>query len=161
MWRKYFGENATIFGVDIDPACAAYDGVNGAVRIGSQEDSSFLEKVVEEMGGVDIILDDGSHIMSHIKASLKTLFPLLERRGLYFIEDLHTCYWREWGGAYCSNSNFFGMVNELVNDIHHWYHDSGMTYPDISAFLTGIHVHDSIVVLEKGLVVPPAHSRMK
>ena len=33
MWRKYFGLDAVIFGIDIDPACAALDGQSGQVRI--------------------------------------------------------------------------------------------------------------------------------
>ena len=61
LWRKYFGSKATIFGIDRDLACQALDGENGQVRIGSQDDPDFLKNVVSEMGGVDIILDDGSH----------------------------------------------------------------------------------------------------
>ena len=77
MWRKFFGEEATIFGIDIDPKCKQYDGLYGQVRIGSQDDKLFLESVIKEMGGVDIVLDDGSHIMPHIKDSLDIIFPLL------------------------------------------------------------------------------------
>ena len=35
MWRKYFGEDAIIFGIDIDPECEKYNGLGGQVRIGS------------------------------------------------------------------------------------------------------------------------------
>ena len=76
LWRKYFGSKATIFGIDRDLACQALDGESGQVRIGSQDDPDFLKNVVSEMGGVDIILDDGSHISKHIRASLEILFPL-------------------------------------------------------------------------------------
>jgi hypothetical protein len=64
LWRNYFGSNAVIFGVDINPACAKFDGASGSVRIGSQADTAFLKLVVEEMQGVDIIIDDGSHTIS-------------------------------------------------------------------------------------------------
>ena len=62
LWRKYFGPDATIYGVDIDPQCKVYDGVDAQVRIGSQDDANFMSDVVQEMGEVDIVLDDGSHI---------------------------------------------------------------------------------------------------
>ena len=75
LWRDYFGVKATIFGIDIDPACAVYDGQHASVRIGSQDDSGFLRSVIAEMGGVDLILDDGSHMGRHIRASLDVLFP--------------------------------------------------------------------------------------
>ena len=48
MWRKYFGEDAIIYGIDIDPECAQLDGIAGQVRIGSQADTAFLESVVAE-----------------------------------------------------------------------------------------------------------------
>jgi hypothetical protein len=160
MWRKYFGNEAIIYGIDINPECAAFNGHDGQVRIGSQADSGFLESVVAEMGGVDIVLDDGSHEMKHIHSSLKALFPLLSNGGTYFIEDLHTCYWRPWGGGYGSKDNFFHVVGELINDMHHWYHDSGFVRQEIGSALSGIHIHDSIVVLEKGSSCPPVHSQV-
>ena len=76
MWREYFGPEAVIYGVDNDPQCARYDGQHGEVRIGSQDDEKFLLSVVEEMGGVDIVLDDGSHQVKHLKKSFNVLFSI-------------------------------------------------------------------------------------
>ena len=92
MWRKYFGKDATIFGIDIQESCKDFNGIDGEVRIGSQNDENFLLDVINEMGGVDIILDDGSHKMKHIRNSLKVLFPQLTEGGIYMIEDLHKSY---------------------------------------------------------------------
>lgn len=99
LWRKFLGDKATLFGVDIDPSCARYDGERGSVRIGSQDDPEFLAQVVAEMGGVDIVLDDGSHVASHQRVSFETLFPLLSEGGLYLIEDMHTAYWPSYEGG--------------------------------------------------------------
>ena len=107
MWRKYFGEKATIFGLDINPDCAKYQGIHGEVRIGSQDDAAFLKNVIAEMGGVDVVLDDGSHQMKHIMATLKTVLPDVSEGGIYMIEDLHTAYWRDFGGGLKSAGNFF------------------------------------------------------
>ena len=52
------------------------------------------------MGGIDIVLDDGSHNMKDIIVSLESLFPMLNDGGVYMIEDLHTAYWRKFGGGY-------------------------------------------------------------
>jgi hypothetical protein len=159
MWRQYFGPDAVIFGVDINPECAQLNGLAGQVRIGSQDDPAFLASVVEEMGGVDIILDDGSHQMAHIPVTLKALFPLLNQGGLYMIEDLHTAYWETFGGAYRSPQNFFStVVQDLIDDMHHWYHKDGQKRPEISDFCPAVHVHDSIVVLEKQRVQKPSRS---
>jgi len=50
MWRKYFGDDAIIFGIDINPKCEKLNGLAGQVRIGSQTDHCFLESLVKEMG---------------------------------------------------------------------------------------------------------------
>jgi hypothetical protein len=36
LWRRYFGADATIFGVDVDPRCATVGRSDLQVRIGSQ-----------------------------------------------------------------------------------------------------------------------------
>jgi FkbM family methyltransferase len=158
MWREYLGEKATIYGIDINPACAEYDGIYGQVRIGSQADPTFLNSVIKEMGGVDVILDDGSHKMKHISASLDILFPQLTPGGVYMIEDLHTAYWPKWGGGLDEKENFFNSVRKMIDDMHHWYHRGGANHPSVRDLISGIHVHDSIVVLDRANVFPPVHS---
>lgn len=160
MWRKYFGDDAIIFGIDINPECKKFNGLAGQVRIGSQTDDVFLKSVVREMGGVDIVLDDGSHLMEHIPATLKYLFPHLNANGIYVIEDLHTAYWKSYGGGYRAKRNFFRFLMDLVDDMHHWYHTSKLKQAVISNECCGIHIHDSIVVLEKNKVFKPVHSRI-
>lgn len=160
MWRKYFGTDAVIYGIDINPACSRFDGVAGQVRIGSQDDPAFLHRVIDEMGGVDIVLDDGSHEMRHIPVTLETLFGRLSDGGIYMIEDLHTAYWRRYGGGYHAKRNFFRYLGEVIADLHRWYHRQGVVHPSVSAQCTGLHVHDSMVILEKGPVYPPVWSKI-
>lgn len=158
MWRNYFGPEAVIFGIDINPACSAYDGIAGQVRIGSQDDPEFLGSVVDEMGGVDIVLDDGSHMMQHIRTSFETLFPRVTPGGLYMIEDLHTAYWRNYGGGYTREANFFNFVREMADDLHAPYHDRGLRHDSVSRHCAGMHVHDSIVVFDRAERLMPTHS---
>lgn len=99
LWRKYFGPKAVIFGIDIVEQCRTVADADVRVRIGSQRDPLFLRAVVEEMGGVDIIVDDGSHQASDQRITFKTLFPLLSDGGVYIVEDLHTAYWFSYGGG--------------------------------------------------------------
>lgn len=158
MWRKYFGADANIFGIDIDPDCAQFDGQAASVRIGSQDDPAFLTSVVEEMGGLDLVLDDGSHHMKHIRASLKALFPQLQVGGLYVIEDLHTCYFPDYGGG--PTGNFFDDIRQMVDEMHHWYRPDPGSRRDLGRSVSAMHVHDSMVILEKGRSERPAHSRV-
>jgi hypothetical protein len=155
IWRKYFGENATIFGIDIDTDCTQYDGLSGSVRIGSQADADFLTAVVDEMGGVDIVIDDGSHNSRHIRKTLELLFPKLSNGGVYMIEDLHCAYLPRFGGGYRWPWSFTVTIKRLVDDMHHWYHSHGRKHGAISNALYGMHVYDSIVVLDKRLTSQP------
>ncbi|MEM6375009.1 MAG: class I SAM-dependent methyltransferase [Pseudomonadota bacterium] len=160
MWRRYFGEAAILYGVDIDPACAACNGIHAQVRIGSQSDADFLRRVVDEMGGVDVVLDDGSHISSDIRASLATLFPLLQDGGLYMIEDLHATYWDSHDGGYQKPGSFIEDLRQMVDDMHHWYHDQGQRIAATAGTLSALHLYDSIAVLEKSVVPEPRHSEV-
>jgi cephalosporin hydroxylase len=162
MWRRFLGKDAILCGIDINPDCAQYDGQSGMVRIGSQDDPEFLASVVKEMGGIDVVLDDGSHRMPHIDASLKVLFPLLTMGGTYMIEDLHTSYYPRFGGGFKEPKNFFNTVRKMIDDMHLWYHNKGTAQlPAMAREFSGIHVHDSIVVIDKAENLRPTHSRVQ
>ena len=159
-WRRFLGKDAVIFGVDINPECAEFNGMAGQVRIGSQTDAAFLHSVVEEMGGVDVVLDDGSHRMAHISASLYTLFPLMELYGVYLIEDLHAAYWSGMGGGFRAKENFYNTVRKMIDDMHYAYHRKDLQVPQLEGAVTGVHVHDSLVAIDKGPLLRPTHSRV-
>ena len=152
LWRKYLGPDARIFGIDIDPACAGKVDDPNQVRIGSQDDPAFLESVVKEMGGVDLVLDDGSHRGHHIMTSFRTLFPLLSDGGLYVIEDMHDDF-AEFPGTRRNQSLAF--LKSLIDDMHSHY--SGLA-PLESSDVGGIHLFDSIVFIEKQTSKPIANT---
>lgn len=158
MWRRFFGDRAVVFGIDIDENCLKYNGLDGQVRIGSQDDPAFLRRVVAEMGGIDVVIDDGSHVSRHIRASFDVLFPLLSEGGLYIAEDLHTAYWPLYEGGYRRKSSFISVVKTMIDDMHHWYHGFGQQVTAATGHVAALHIHDSIVVVEKRLVAAPRHT---
>lgn len=150
LWRKYLGPEAIIFGIDINSAVLALDDPDLQVRIGSQDDPPFLRQVVAEMGGVDIVLDDGSHIAKHQRTSFETLFPLLSDGGIYAVEDLHTSYWYDFGGAYGRGGSFIEVAKRLIDDMHGWYHGRRPALSvDALHQVPKMTVYDSIVFIEK------------
>jgi len=118
LWREFFGDSAVIFGVDISEECAHLPNLAGQVRIGSQNDARFLRDVVQEMGGVDIVIDDGSHRCRDVITSFTTLFPLLNEGGLYFIEDLHTSYWPQWQGGLRRRVSSIEFLKDLIDVVN-------------------------------------------
>lgn len=152
LWREYLGAEATIFGIDIDARCAAFSGEGGQVRIGSQDDKRFLRKVVKEMGGVDIVIDDGSHIASHQRASFKHLFGEVTEGGLYVVEDLHTSYWDGWEGGLRRDGTFIESVKVMIDHMHEWYVggvSSEFGSLKLKHTLGSVHMFDSMAVFEK------------
>ncbi len=156
LWRKYLGAGVKLYGIDIDPTCAALADPPTQVRIGSQDDASFLRGVVSEMGGVDIVLDDGSHVGEHQLASFDALFPLLSDGGLYIIEDMHTAYWPVYKGGLGKRGTAVEFVKTMIDDMHGWYH-SNRTRTPAKDQIGAIHVYDSITVIEKRRRQRPFH----
>jgi len=151
IWRKYFGPDATIFGVDIDKRCAGVGNPPSInIRIGSQADPTFLRSVVEEMGGIDVVLDDGSHYVQHQRASFDGLFPLLSPKGIYIVEDLHTNYWRgQYEGGWRRRSTFIEQMKDVIDDLHGWWHAKPQRLSAAHTTIEGIYFYDSVVVIEK------------
>ena len=163
MWKQYFHPDSTIVGIDVDQSCQAHEIAdrNVFVRIGSQADPAFLDKVNAEFGPFDIILDDGSHKTHHQIISFGALFrSALKDDGCYMVEDVHTNYWIKHVD---SPETFIDLSKQMVDMLHEPYFDRKETdfrheHPDalqeldlsyLSANLDGISFHDSIVVFDK------------
>lgn len=156
LWRDYFGPDAKILGVDVNPECAERVDPPNVVRIGSQADTEFLDSVLAELGVPDIILDDGSHVANHQFVSFRHLFPKLADGGLYIIEDCHTAYWESFGGAYGDAENAIGLAKTLIDDLHGWYHDEGSKLAP-REWLESVQVFDSVIVIQKRQRLRPGH----
>jgi len=59
-------------------------------------DEQFLSRVVDEIGSIDIIIDDGSHLNEHVLKTFHYLFPRLSDNGIYVVEDTQSSYWPSW-----------------------------------------------------------------
>lgn len=156
MWRRYLGQRAIIHGIDIDPACAALNTNETPVHIGSQDDRAFLQSVVNQMGGLEVVLDDGSHVGKHQRKSFNSLWPLLSEGGLYVIEDVHTSYWPEYEGGHGRRGTAISLVKEMIDDMHGWYHNCGTATP-AKTEIGSLHIFDSIIAIEKKKRERPSH----
>jgi hypothetical protein len=157
LWRRYFGPDALLFGIDIDDRCRQFDNRDAHVRIGSQADPAFLRGVVSEMRGVDVVLDDGSHKASHQWTSFQTLFPLLNDGGVYVCEDLHTAYSPTFDGGYRRSATFIEVAKQIVDDIHTDFHDQPQCVEGSHRSIHGIHFYNSMLVIEKRKQQKPRH----
>lgn len=150
MWKKYFGKDATIIGVDILPDCKQFEDDQIKIYIGSQSDINFLNELIEKEGPFDIILDDGGHHMDQQVTSFKYLYKHLNDGGVYLCEDLHTNYWKEFEGGYKQQNTFIEMTKNLIDELHASYSESpDLKITEFTYNTTGIHIFDSVIVFDK------------
>lgn len=97
MWKDYFGKEATIIGVDIDPSTKIFEEDQIHIEIGSQSDREFLRQLKQKYPRIDVLIDDGGHTMEQQITTLEEMFGHLSDDGVYLCEDLHTSYWKERG----------------------------------------------------------------
>lgn len=119
MWHEFF-QDATIAGVDVVEAPPALRELGPRVRFfrADQSDPDQLRAVAEalqESGGLDIVIDDGSHICRHQITTFQVLYPYLKPGGIYFAEDVTTSYAEHpYGGGLGRPDTFLRFAQDLV-----------------------------------------------
>jgi len=156
MWRDYFGPEATIYGVDIDPRCAELAGPGTRIFIGDQEDRDFLRSIVDEVGPVDVLIEDGGHTMGQQVATFEEVYHRMAPDGCFLIEDLHTSYWPKFGGGYRRPGTFVEYAKGLTDQLNAWHStDEGFVVDEFTRTTRSMHFYDSIIVFERGDVERP------
>jgi hypothetical protein len=149
MWKDYF-PHGQIWAIDIyDKSKLQEDRI--AILQGSQNDADFLQEVFNRMGGLHVVVDDGSHKCSDVIASFQKLFPLLDENGIYIIEDTETSYWESYGGSFdlnnpCTTKNFF------ISLLHGLDHITIPNFP-VSYFtknIKGMSFYRNLIIVQKG-----------
>lgn len=160
MWKRYFGPHARIVGLDIRPECADFQEDQIAIRIGDQSNHQFLAQVLEEFGTPDIVLDDGSHVMSHIMESFRFLYHRTSPTGIYMVEDLHTAYWEEFGGGLRKPGTFIEVAKLLVDELNADHSRGALPPTPFTRATQSIHFYDSLIAFERGHTLAKAAPMM-
>jgi len=158
MWRKYFGENCEIIGIDINPLCKRFENSFIKIFIGSQDDRNFLQDLKKQIPKVDILIDDGGHMMDHLRITFDELYDWVAEDGVYLAEDLHTCYWPGYEGGYRRSNSFIEYSKKLIDQLNAWHsQQKRFRVSDFTRTTHSIHFYDSIVVFEKARIEEPFH----
>lgn len=163
IWRKHFGPAAGIVGIDIDPACAERVDPENFVIIGDQSDPIVLDSAIQRLGGgVDLVIDDGSHFGRNQIPTFEYLYPRISERGVYVCEDLHCSYWPTHEGGLRREGTFAEHVKALIDRLQGWYFDGELQAAAMPFAETtyGIFVYLDLVVIEKRPISRPFHVQM-
>ena len=162
MYEQYFGEGASVVGIDIFPGTIKLRDVGLNVHLGSQVDAGFLRALTEEYGPWDIVIDDASHRTAHQLESFRLFMQpgWMADNSTYLIEDTHTSEWPEYIDA---GADLYKTMYDVVRSLNGWHTRNGEQAPPIAEAdcpamtrqTTSVAFYDSIIVVERGQHVRP------
>jgi hypothetical protein len=170
IMREYFGAEAKITGIDVDPLCANLEKEGSKIFIGDQADATFLQRVASDSGPFDVVIDDGGHTPHQQIVSFINLWPHIRVGGVYIVEDLHATFWPSYQQS-GFGINFYDFAKGLTDKLSLWHLDPRSTEryripPEqrgqaltIQNFATHqihcIAFYDSMVVFERADITEP------
>jgi hypothetical protein len=142
-WRDYF-PRAEIHGVDIAEKRICEPRIQ--IHRGDQTDEMFLDDLGHRYGPFDVVIDDGSHIGTHIRASFEALFVKhVKRSGFYVIEDMQTSYMDYYGGGGPGHpGTSSALVQSLVDDVNRRYWTGRYAHP-----VKALHIYEKIAFVQR------------
>lgn len=156
LWAEYFGKDAQIYGVDINPECRRFESAQVQILIGDQDDRGFLKSVAEVVGEIDLVLDDGGHRMEQQINSFQELFPHIRDGGVYICEDVHTSYQEAFGGGLRKPESFIEYMKGIVDEMHFFGIPNAIP-TTMTKSVNGIAFFNALVAIEKGRNLPPLY----
>ena len=126
IWKQFFTKANHIYGIGYKNHQTKYmENVEDKMTLfmGDQSNRDFLKRFISDSGGnFDIIIDDGSHVPSHIRTSFEMLWEHVNLGGLYIIEDIETSYWKKtssiYGYSLKNEDSVVEYFKEKVNEIN-------------------------------------------
>jgi hypothetical protein len=156
LWRRWFGPQARIVGVDVRPECARFQEPGTDVVIGDQADPATHRVLRERYGAFDVVIDDGGHTMAQQATTLREIYPALRPGGVYIVEDTHSSYHPYWGGGLRREGTFIEMAKAMIDQQYGWFGPiPGLVPDEITRTAFGLHFYDSMVVIEKRMLAAP------
>ena len=165
MWRRYLHPDSVLVGIDTNRKASQFDNPSQHlhVRIGAQQDTTFLRSVLDEFGPFDVILDDGSHLTSHMVDTFRYLFPNgLASGGVYIVEDIGTNYQKPWRDSPMTFIEFTKWIIDAMQarcQGDNWEqqdfgyssnpHLQEFTVPLATTIIEKVEFHDSIAVFHR------------
>ena len=98
LWRDYF-INADVYAVEIYDKRFLWEGILNDARIkiltstNAYDEIQFNEKILSKNIKFDMLLDDGSHKLIHMKQFIRLYSKLLKDDGILIIEDIPKIEW--------------------------------------------------------------------
>lgn len=115
LCKKFLGSKAKIYGIEKRKEFL-FEESQIKMFLGEQEDKVFLKKVAEEIGTIDILIDDASHERDDQIITLEAFLPYLNvQNSLYICEDLNIAY---HPSPEYTNPSFIDYLKKIIDKIN-------------------------------------------
>ena len=144
LWKKFFGDQARIIGIDLNPDCKKFEKDGIEIFIGDQSSESFWDHFFEKVGKVDILLDDGGHTnQQQIITTIKSISNINDG-GVLVIEDTHTSYMKEFSNP--SENSYINFSKKIIDDINYTFPGLGSFKYSLKQYVYSIQYYESFVI---------------
>jgi hypothetical protein len=154
IWRDYF-YRSQILGLDIEDKFFNFGKRVQFERV-DQSSTVDLQRAVDHHGVPDVVIDDGSHLGPHIKASFEFLWPQMPSGSVYAVEDLSTSYYPDWGGGNpapsASGVGFVQVLADCVQELDPTFAqhpELGLREPAAYTDVAAVHVYPGLAFAHK------------
>jgi hypothetical protein len=156
MWRKYFGPDAQIWGVDVDSGIlnlGQYYDDKTRLIVGDQARADFWDTVFALVPEIDVFIDDGGHYPMQQRVTFECVFPRIREGGVFICEDTHSAYMRHLDGGRNKPHTFTAYAKTIADLLTAQFFEEHM--PDdqrllrLTAGLRSVHFYNSMVVFLK------------
>ena len=150
MWKKFFGKNARIIGIELNPDAKKLEKFGFEIFIGDQSDPFFWKKFYKKVGKIDVLLDDGGHKNIQQITSFMESYNNINQNGIIVVEDTHTSYMKKKGFKNPSNYSFINFCNLIIENLHRRNPSANKSLNILSKKVDSIYFYDSIVSINFG-----------
>jgi hypothetical protein len=146
MWRDYFGPDAYVTGIDVNPSCKGLESERIQILIGDQADPGFWAEVLRRSAPIDVVIDDGGHLPRQQTVALECVLPHIRPGGVYLCEDI--------GGPFQPFHSFIDGLTRPLSTIH--MPSSPTPASPLHQHVASVHNYPMVTVIEKPLAIPTA-----
>ena len=151
MWKDYFGKDARIIGVELNPDAKKFEKEGFEIFIGNQSDENFWKNFFDKVGQVDIVLDDGGHTNFQQIVTCCSCVPSIKENGLMVVEDVFHSYGLSYGAKGFFNPSKYSFINfckKSIDDINFRFPESKKFQFSLNRFIYSVEFFESIVAFK-------------
>ena len=148
MWRKFFGDQARIIGIELNPVAKRFEKDGFEIHIGNQSDENFWKDFFQKVGEVDIILDDGGHTNFQQIVTTCSCLPFIKNDGLLVVEDVFHSYGVSYGKKGFYNPSKYSFINfckKTIDDINYRFPESKKFKFSLNKYVFSMEFFEAIV----------------